>query len=290
MILNQRIERRFARSASYRQNRNLSLKRHKTFQKQRRVGKFFLHELHIFRRPQNPLPFSVVSHPPRLQYCGQSDPLHRCVYLFRGVHFRNRSSCDPQFPEEIFFVQTVLRRFQSFRRRIHRRVPGKKSHRFHGHIFKFVSYELQPVREFFQGFAIRILCGHAVCNSSHRSLRRGIEKTEVQSQRIARQRQHITKLSAAENANRHAPTSPTTQVVIPRFAYFAERGICFFLLLPATQNFIAASSTSLNRRAPQPWDRAWPKPSAFDSIETFGPPRESPNVSRPKLQPPTAPR
>src|SRR5256885_7151654 len=64
----------------------------------------------------------------------------------------------------------------------------------------------------------------------------------MQSQRIARQRQHVTELSAAKYPNRHAPTSPTFRphcsvknVVIPNRAQFAPFGICFSLLNEPTR-------------------------------------------------------
>src|SRR5579859_7818305 len=211
MILHQRIKRRLARFASHRQNRKLAFERDQIFQQQRCRRKFPLHEFDGLRGSQNPLPFPVVSHPPRLQHRRQTDFPHRLVDFRRTSDFGKRSRRNSQFLEKLFRSQPVLRRFQRFRWRIDAHVLREKSRRFHRHVFKFVSDEFQSVREFLQRIVVLVFRRHALRDSSHRSFRRWIQKTKMQSQRIARQRQHVTQLPAAENPDRHAATSHTVR-------------------------------------------------------------------------------
>ncbi len=95
MILDQWIERGFTGTAPRCQNRQLPLKRHKTFQQQRCRGEFSLHEFHVFSCSQHPLPFPVVPHTPRLQHRWQPNLLDCRIHVAGAVHFRKRSRRDP---------------------------------------------------------------------------------------------------------------------------------------------------------------------------------------------------
>jgi hypothetical protein len=60
------------------------------------------------------------------------------------------------------------------------------------------------VRKFLQRCTIRKIARDARRNPPDRSLGRRVEETEPQAKRITRQGQHVTKLSAAQNADAHA--------------------------------------------------------------------------------------
>src|ERR1700730_15674290 len=112
-------------------------------------------------------------------------------------------SGDSQFAKQGFFFQAVLRDLQCRRRRKDRNALTEKSGGSNGHIFEFVGYEFKPTGKFFQsGFIVKI-GSDALRYAAHGRFRGGIEKPEAQTQRISGQRQHVSELTAAEDADCH---------------------------------------------------------------------------------------
>ena len=118
-----------------------------------------------------------------------------------GSKFRGRNA---KFPEESFFVQAILRGFESGGRRINGNALGEKLRGFHGNVFEFVGDQLEAIREFFERGLIGVFGGDALGDAAHGSFGRGIEKTEMQAERVAREGEHVAELSTAEDADGHA--------------------------------------------------------------------------------------
>src|SRR6266851_6594457 len=104
----------------------------------------------------------------------------------------------------MFFGEAVLRRLKRGRRRKHGYALGKKASCFHRHILEFVSHQFQPGGKFLEGRAIGELGSDARSDAANRSFWRRVEKAEVKTQRITRERQHVSKLPAAEDTDGHA--------------------------------------------------------------------------------------
>src|SRR5713226_2052931 len=75
---------------------------------------------------------------------------------------------------------------------------------FDGNVFKFVGDQLEAACEFFEGGFVGVVGGDTLGDPAYGRFRRGIEKTEMQTERIARQGKHIAELSASEDADGHA--------------------------------------------------------------------------------------
>src|SRR5436309_1391898 len=76
---------------------------------------------------------------------------------------------------------------------------------FDGDVFKFVGDEFEAAGESFKRGLIAEVRGDALCDAAHGGFRRGIEKTEVQTERIARESEHVAQLTAAEDTDGHLP-------------------------------------------------------------------------------------
>ena len=111
---------------------------------------------------------------------------------------------DAQLLEKMLLAQAVLRRFQRGGRRKYGDALGEKANRGDGNVFEFVGDQLEAVGEFLKRRFIGKFRGDARRDASDRGFRRRIEKSKMEAQRIARKRQHVAELSAAENADRHA--------------------------------------------------------------------------------------
>src|SRR5260370_683787 len=61
-----------------------------------------------------------------------------------------------------------------------------------------------PIREVFECSLIGVIGSDALGDAAHGSFGRRIEKTEMQTERVARESEHVAELSAAEDADGHA--------------------------------------------------------------------------------------
>src|SRR5713101_7112954 len=153
---------------------------------------------------KNPLAFAVVAHARGFQDGGKAERFYGGV-KFGGI--RNGGEFgggDAEFAEEIFFGEAVLGGFESGGRRIDGNALGEEAGGFDGDVFEFVGDQLEAAREFFKGSLVGVIGGDALGDAAHGGFGRGVEKTEMQSERIARKREHVAELSAAEDADGHA--------------------------------------------------------------------------------------
>src|SRR4030088_973389 len=119
------------------------------------------------------------------------------------MDWRECGSGDSQLAKQGFFLKAVLRGLQCCRRRKDRNAFTEKSGGSNGNIFEFVGYKFKPAGKFFKrGFVVKI-GGDALGYAAHGRFRRGVEKTEPQTQWVAGQRQHVSKLTATQDANGH---------------------------------------------------------------------------------------
>src|SRR5882724_2570294 len=167
-------------------------------------GKFRLCFGDIFGGAKNPLALAVVAHAGGFQDGGEAYGLYGGVEL-GGIRGGGEfGGGDAEFAEERFFGKAVLRGFESGRRRIDGNALGKKIGGFDGNVLEFVGHEFEATREFFKGGFIGVIGGDALGDTAHRSLGRGIQEPEMEAQRVARESEHVTELSAAEDADGHA--------------------------------------------------------------------------------------
>src|ERR1700719_151482 len=116
---------------------------------------------------------------------------------------RELRSGNSQLAKQRFFFQAVLRNFQCRGRRKDRNAFAEKSGGSYGNIFEFVGDEFKAAGKFFErGFVVKI-GGDALRDAADGRFRRRIEKTEVQTKRVAGQGQHVSELTAAEDADGH---------------------------------------------------------------------------------------
>src|SRR5882762_6722768 len=203
-VLDERINGGFAVAGANCEDGKLARERYEAFENVRNGGQPGLGFRNIFGASENPLAFAVVAHAAGLQRGGQAELLDGSIEFIR---FRDRNKFgggDSEFLEKLFFLETVLRGFQSDRRRIDGNAAGEKFSGFHGDVFKFVGDKFQAAREFFERGLIVVVRGNALGNAANGSFRRRIKKTEVQTQRVARQGEHIAQLTSAEDADGHA--------------------------------------------------------------------------------------
>src|SRR6266404_3366081 len=205
VVFDERINGRFAVAGANGEDGKLARERHEAFEDKRNRGQFGLRFGNIFGGSKNPLAFAVVAHAAGLQHGGKAD-------LFQGgvecIRFRDRSKLgggDAEFLEELLFLQAILGGFESDRKRIDGDAGGEKLSGFDGDVFKFVGHELEAARESFERGLIAEVRGNALGDAAHGGFRRGIEKTEVQTERIAREGEHVAQLTAAEDADGHLP-------------------------------------------------------------------------------------
>src|SRR5882762_6466519 len=265
VILHQRIHRGFAGAPANSQNAQLASERDQPLEQERctLVGTFCSAVLprgaiscrqfifrcqHIFRLAQNPLTLAVVTHAAGFQNRGQANSIDGAIERI-AVRDRGKfSGGDTQLLKQMFFGETVLRRLKRGRRRKHRYQLSKKAGRFHRHILKFVGNQLQSSRKFLQRRAVGVLGSDARRDAPHRSFWRGIEKAKVKTQRISRERKHVSELTAAEDTDGHARfpffaltgwlAIPSARDAIPGSGFARTRSVC------ALRNFRYASRTS----------------------------------------------
>src|SRR5882762_4621726 len=66
------------------------------------------------------------------------------------------------------------------------------------------SLEFEAAGEFFECSLIAVVSRDALGDAAHGGFGRGVEKAEMQTERVARESEHVAELSAAEDANGHA--------------------------------------------------------------------------------------
>src|SRR5579864_6703238 len=220
VVLDQRVNRRFARSPAHSQYAQLSCEWHVAFEdeirlllgnaalpalgRQRRTRRqFSLRPADLLRIAQNPLPLAVVTHAAGFQNCGQPDLLQRGIERGSIGNRRKFRGGNSQLLKKPLLLQPVLRRFQSRRWRQHRHAFRQELRGLYRDILEFVSDQRQTLREFLQRPVVREFCRDARSDAPYRRFRGGIEKPEVQSQWVAGQRQHVPQLPAAQNPNGH---------------------------------------------------------------------------------------
>ena len=104
---------------------------------------------------------------------------------------RNRQEfrrTDIEIAEQRFLRDTILRRLERRGRGIDGNAVREEFRGFDRDVFKFVSDELQTIREFFERGVIRVVRGDALRDAAHGSLGRRVEKAEMQAERVARER------------------------------------------------------------------------------------------------------
>src|SRR5712692_9306171 len=158
----------------------------------------------ILRGAKNPLAFAVIPHTRSLQNGGKADHCYGGVELAGIRNGGEFGSGDTEFAKERFFGEAVLRSFESGRRRIHGNTLGEEPGGFDGNVFEFVGDQLEAAGESFEGGMIGVISGDALGDAAYRGFGRRIEKTEMQTERITRESEHVAELSAAEDADGHA--------------------------------------------------------------------------------------
>src|SRR5207249_989069 len=106
--------------------------------------------------------------------------------------------------KQILFCEAILRGFQSGRLRIDGNTLGQKISSFDGDVFEFVGDQFKTAGKFFERGLIGVIGGDALGDAAYGRFRRRIKETEVQTKRVARQREHVAELSAAEDTDSHA--------------------------------------------------------------------------------------
>ena len=204
VIFHERVDGGFAIARTDRKDRELASEGDETLEDHfygRQLGLGF-HD--VLRGAKNPLAFAVVTHSRCFQDRGKAERFYSGVE-FAGI--RNGGEFgggDAEFTEEILFGEAVLRGFKSGGRRIDGNALGQKIGGFHGNVFEFIGDQLEAAGEFFEGGLIGVIGSDALGNAAHGGFGRRIEKTKMQAEGIARQGEHVTELSAAENADGHA--------------------------------------------------------------------------------------
>src|SRR5260370_19803726 len=251
VIFHERIDSGLARTPAHRKDAQFSSERNEALEHKRRMlrrfsisrvprrigfRQFVSGSGDIFRGAQNPLPLAVVSHAAGFQNRGQTNLFDRGIERFPVGDFGKFRNGDAKLLEEALFVEAILRGFERGGRRKHGHALGKETRRLDRHVFKFVGDQLQSGGKFLQGGIVVVWGGDARGDSPDRSFRRGVEKTEAKTQRIAREREHVSELPAAENADRHPR--------VPFFTGAFGSGLARTRPVCALRNFRYASRTS----------------------------------------------
>src|SRR5258708_9575835 len=201
VIFDQPIKGGFPIARAHREDRKLARKFHEFFEYQRSGRDFVFYALNIFACAENPLAFSVIAEAAGFQNGRETDLFNGLVEFARGMDDRKFSRGNAEFLKQKFFAATVLRGFQRLRRGIYGNKFLQEAQRFDGNVFKLVSDERQAVSKFFQRFEIRIFGSDTRRDAAYRSLRRWIEKTKMEIQRVSGEREHVAQLAAAENSD-----------------------------------------------------------------------------------------
>src|SRR5580692_7528428 len=204
VIFHQRVERRLPRFAAHRDHGQFAREADKLLRNTRLFGQTVFGGFHVLRRPQNPLPLPVVTHPPGLDHCRQPYLFDRRIDVVGDGHGSKFGSADSQLQEQLLFFEAVLRGLERPGRRKNGHLLGQMLHRIHRHVLKLVGHHVQPVCEFLERRSIRKVSRNSGGDASHGRFRRRVEKTESQSQRISRQGEHVPQLPAAEDPDAHA--------------------------------------------------------------------------------------
>src|SRR5438105_14282620 len=97
-----------------------------------------------------------------------------------------------------------MRNLECVEWRIDANMFGQQSSGFDRYIFEFVGDQLEATGKFFERCLIGVISSDALGDAAYGSLRRGIEKTKMQAERIAGEREHVAELPAAKDTDGHA--------------------------------------------------------------------------------------
>src|SRR6267154_736999 len=158
----------------------------------------------ILRGAKYPLALAVVAHARSFKDRGKADGFYGGVE-FAGIRDGGKfSGRDAEFAKERLLGEAVLRGCESGRRRIDGDAFGEKIGGLYGNVFKFVGDEFEAAGEFFECSLIAVVSRDALGDAAHGGFGRGVEKAEMQTERVARESEHVAELSAAEDADGHA--------------------------------------------------------------------------------------
>src|SRR5882762_5415098 len=204
MIFHQRVDSGFAIAGADREDGEFTSEQHETLEDKgdgRHLGLGFGD---ILRGAKNPLALAVVAHARSFKDSGKADGFYGGVE-FVGVRDGGEfSGRDAEFAKERLLGEAVLRGCQSGGRRIDGDAFGEKIGGFNGNVFKFVGDQFEAGGKFFEGGFISVVGGDTLGDAAYGRFGRGIEKTEMQTQRVTRESEHVAELSAAEDADGHA--------------------------------------------------------------------------------------
>src|SRR5579859_350714 len=230
MIFHQRVNGGFAGSPAHRENAEFASERDQALKNESgmfrraiftvlrcKIGRrqFAPGPIGVFGIAQAPLAFAVVAHAAGLQNRGQADVLDRAGKRHAICDRGKLGGGDAQLLKEPLFVEAILGHFESGGRWEHGNAFGKEAGGFDGHVLEFIGDQLQPGGKFRQRGAIGKRRCNAGGDASYRSFRGRIQETEMKTQRIAGQGEHVAELSAAKDADGHerVPFFPGAEVV-----------------------------------------------------------------------------
>src|SRR6187399_2046648 len=205
MVFDQGIECGFAAATAHRKKGEFAREVDEVFQNQGRGRELLLQLGNIGRSAQYPLALAVIAKAACFENTRQAQLFYRRVQLRRGVDGGELRGGNTELLKKRLLVQPVLRGLERPRGRKYRDVPGQMARRFHRDILKLVGHQRQAMSKLVERFVIRVLGGDPRRNAAYRGLRRRVKETKVKIERVARQREHVAQLPAAQNPDGHLP-------------------------------------------------------------------------------------
>src|SRR5215472_9740862 len=109
MIFDKWVKGSFSITGTDGEDREFALKRHKVFEDMRNFRQLGLGFGHVFRVPQYPLAFAVVTHTGSFENRGKAELLNGRLQVAWLRHSQKIRGVDAQISEERFFGETILR-------------------------------------------------------------------------------------------------------------------------------------------------------------------------------------
>src|SRR6266851_7378082 len=204
VVFDERVDGGFAIARTDREDGEFANEGNETFENQFYGRQFGLGLGDVLGGAKNPLAFAVVAHARGFQDGWEAERFDGGVEVGGIRNWREFGCGNPEFAKEIFLGEAVLSGFEGGGRRTDGDSLGEKPGRFDGNVFEFVGNQFEAAGEFFKGGLVGVIGGDALGDAAYRCFGRGIEKTEMQTERVARESEHVAELAAAEDADGHA--------------------------------------------------------------------------------------
>ncbi len=179
------------------QDRQLAVERDEGFVDQRLPAQQLPDVVDIAGAPQHRLSLAVIAQPPRLEHARQTNRGNGRGQVVAAVHGDETGRGNVQFREEALLGKPILRGGQRDGWGVDGHALRQVFRCGHRHVLELVGDHVQPVGKVIQQIQVGVTADQMFGQVTGGRIRRRVEETKTQAQRVASQRQHPPQLASS---------------------------------------------------------------------------------------------